>query len=94
MTRRSWHVMVHILVFHYGIYDWTTAVTKVDTEDKVPWVHGHVTRRLFQDDNICTHVKYMSMKYLNVLRQETLTPLEENEILLDVQEKLSNEKPL
>ena len=36
----------------------------------------------------------MSMKYLNVLRQETLTPLEENEILLDVQEKLSNEKPL
>ena len=36
----------------------------------------------------------MSMKYLNVLRQETITPLEENEILLDIQEKLSNEKPL
>ena len=36
----------------------------------------------------------MSMKYLNVLRQETLTPLEENEISLDIQEKLSNEKPL
>ena len=36
----------------------------------------------------------MLMKYLNVLRQETLTPLEENEISLDIQEKLSNEKPL
>ena len=35
----------------------------------------------------------MSMKYLNILRQETLTPLEENEISLDVQEKLSNENP-
>ena len=69
-------------------------VTKADTHDKVPWVHGRVTRRLFQDDNICTHVKYMSMKYLNVLGQETLTPLEENEISLDVQEKLSNDKPL
>ena len=66
----------------------------MDTDDKVPWVHGCVTRRLFQDDNIRTHVKYMSMKYLNVLRQETLTPLEENEISLDVHEKLSNEKPL
>ena len=36
----------------------------------------------------------MSMKYLNVLGQETLTPLEENEISLEVQEKLSNDKPL
>ena len=69
-------------------------VTKADTHDKVPWVHGRVTRRFFQDDNIRTHVKYMSMKYLNVLGQETLTPLEENEILLEVQEKLSNDKPL
>ena len=69
-------------------------VTKADTHDKVPWVHGRVTQRLFQDDNIRTHVKYMSMKYLNGLRQETLTPLEENEISLDIQEKLSNEKPL
>ena len=66
----------------------------MDTDDKVPWVHGRVTRQLFQDDNIHTHVKYMSMKYLNVLREETLLPLEENEISLDFQEKLSNEKPL
>ena len=69
-------------------------VTKADTDDKVPWVHGRVTRRLFQDNNIRTHVKYMSMKYLNVLGQETLSPLEENEISLEVQEKLSNDKPL
>ena len=64
----------------------------MDTDDKVPWVHGHIAQRLFQDDNIRTHVKHMSMKYLNILRQET--PLKENQISLEVQEKLSNEKPL
>ena len=69
-------------------------VTKPDTENEVPWVHGRVTRRLFQDNIVRQHVKYMALKYLNRITTETMSQLDENQFSLDAQEKISNEKPL
>ena len=69
-------------------------VTKCDTESQVPWLHGCVVHCLFQDEEICTHVKYMSLKVMNKFTEEILNPLEANEISLQVLHKLSNEPPL
>ena len=72
-------------------------VTKCDTENQVPWLHGRLARPLFQDEDIRTHVKYMSLKAMNKLTEETLSPLEANEaneLSLLVLHKVSNEAPL
>ena len=69
-------------------------VTKADIIDQVPWLHGHVTCRLFQNEEICTHVKYMALKALNKLNEETLMPLEANERSIQLLEQVSNEPPL
>ena len=69
-------------------------MTKADINDQVPWLHGHVTRRLFQNEEIRTHVKYMALKALNKLNEETLTPLEANERSIQLLEQVSNEPPL
>ena len=31
-------------------------VTKTDINDQVPWLHGRVTRRLFQNEELRTHM--------------------------------------
>ena len=70
-------------------------VTKCDREDvQVPWLHGRVARRLFRDEDTHTHIKYMSLKVMDKLTEETLTPLEANNVSLDVLHKISNEAPL
>ena len=70
-------------------------VTKCDREDEqVPWLHGRVARCLFRDEDTCTHIKYMSLKVMDKLTEETLTPLEANNVSLDVLHKISNEAPL
>ena len=67
---------------------------KADINDQVLWLHGHVTRRLFQNKEIGTHVKYMALKALNKLNEETLMPLEANERSIQLLEQDSNEAPL
>ena len=69
-------------------------VTKADINDQVPWLHGHVTRRLFQNEELRTHVKYMALNAMNKLNEETLTPLEANERSIQLLEQVSNEPPL
>ena len=69
-------------------------VTKADINDQVPWLHGRVTRRLFQNEELHTHVKYMALKAMNKLNEETLTPLEANERSIQLLEQVSNEPPL
>ena len=64
-------------------------VTKADINDQVPWLHGHVTHCLFQNEEIHTHVKYMALKALNKLNEETLTPLEANERSIQLLEQVS-----
>ena len=68
-------------------------VTKADINDQVPWLHGRVTCRLFQNEEIRTHVKYMALKALSKLNEETLTPLEANERSIQLLEQVSNEPP-
>ena len=46
-------------------------MTKADINDQVLWLHGHVTHRLFQNEEIRTHVKYMTLKALNKVNEET-----------------------
>ena len=69
-------------------------VTKADLNHQVPWLHGRVTRRLFQNEEIRTHVKYMALKAMNKLNEETLTPLEADERSIQLLEQVSNEPPL
>ena len=69
-------------------------MTKADINDQVPWLHGCVTRRLFQNEEIRTHVKYMALKALNKLNEETSMPLEANERSIQLLEQVSNEPPL
>ena len=70
-------------------------MTKCDREDEqVPWLHGRVAHCLFRDEDTCTHIKYMSLKVMDKLTEETLTPLEANNVSLDVLHKISNEAPL
>ena len=70
-------------------------VTKCDREDEqVPWLHGRIARRLFRDEDTRTHIKYMSLKVMDKLTEETLTPLEANNVSLDILHKISNEAPL
>ena len=83
---------------HIGVYLrhlWLeNPVTKADIIDQVPWLHGRVTRRLFQNKELRTHVKYMALKAMNKLNKETLTPLEANERSIQLLEQVSNEPPL
>ena len=52
-------------------------MTKCDREDKeVPWLHGHIACCLFRDEDTHTHINYMSLKAMDKLTEETLTPLE------------------
>ena len=69
-------------------------VTKADINDQVPWLHGRVTHCLFQNEELRTHVKYMALKAMNKLNEETLTPLEANERSIQLLEQVSNEPPL
>ena len=69
-------------------------MTKADINDQIPWLHGRVTRRLFQNEEIHTHVKYMALKALNKLNEETLMPLEANERSIQLLEQVSNQPPL
>ena len=69
-------------------------VTKADINDQVLWLHGCVTHCLFQNEELHTHVKYMALKAMNKLNEETLTPLEANERSIQLLEQVSNEPPL
>ena len=70
-------------------------VTKNDIETEIPWKHGRVKRRLFEDNNIRTHIKYMSMKYLNILKDDTLvTEMQANDLSITVMGMLTPDPPL
>ena len=70
-------------------------VTKCDREDQqVPWLHGCIAHGLFRDEDTRTHIKYMSLKVMDKLTEETLTPLEANNVSLDILHKILNEAPL
>ena len=47
-----------------------------------------------QNEELRTHVKYMALKAMNKLNEETLMPLEANERSIQLLEQVSNEPPL
>ena len=58
-------------------------VTKNDTNEVIPWVHGRIARLLFQDESARRHVKYMCLKYINAINtDELLSEVDETRLTL------------
>ena len=64
-------------------------VTKNDTNEVIPWVHGRIGCLLFQDETVQRHVKYMCLKYMNGINtDDLLSEVDERTFTLDALEKV------